>query len=127
LFLKYTAFKENPFVVESQPATSLPTQYQGIHVIIQAIVNVFGSLGLQVFDPNTLMTFQKRCQLLDRFSSLADLKKLRTLISIDLQFTSDPAQSALMFSIVELQNYMQALDTKLLDDYRHADNYINIR
>jgi len=22
---------------------------------------------------------------------------------------------------------MQALDTKLLDDYKHADNYINIR
>jgi len=32
-----------------------------------------------------------------------------------------------MYSTIELQNYMQAIDTKLLDDYKHADNYINIR
>jgi hypothetical protein len=52
------------------------------------------------------MPFNKRCQILERFQSLSDLKKIKSLVQLDLQYSSDIFQSVHMFSVIELQNYM---------------------
>jgi len=69
------------------------------------------------------MPFNKRFEFIEQLSSLRDLRKLRSLIEFDLQYSDCAAESAIYLSIIDLQYYMEAVNSKLLYDYKNAETY----
>lgn len=65
-------------------------------------MNVYGSLAIQVYPYNVVTPFNRRYQLMEKLNSLRDLRKLRSLIRLDLQYTDDFAETALLSSVIDL-------------------------
>lgn len=64
------------------------------------------------------MPIAKRLSLIEKYHALKDLRKLKSLVNIDLASSHDMPATALFSSIIDLQYYMQHVNAKLLQDYK---------
>lgn len=93
-------------------------QSQSVHLIVKFLLNVFGSLAIQVYPQTIVMPLAKRLSIVEKLAALKDLRKLKQLVNLDLSTSHDLPASALLSSIVDLQYYMQHCNNKLLQDYK---------
>lgn len=87
---------------------------EALSLVIFFLLNVFSQIGLPTSSailPN--ISLGLRTQFLERLSSLSELKKLRALIYIDLQYSEHLDVTSLMMSYVFLQYYKTSNEAKI--------------
>ncbi len=92
------------------------------------LLNIFTQVGLPTaagISPN--ISVNQRAQFLEKLSSLHDLKKLRALCYIDLQYSEQLAISSLMMSYVFLQYYQTSNEAKIMKSYKELSYYKDMR
>ena len=101
---------------------------EALSLVIFFLVNVFSQVGLPSasgIHPGMLLS--QRAQLLEKMSSLHDLKKLRALLYIDLQYSEHLEVTSLLMSFVFLQYYQTSNESKILKGYSELSEYKDMK
>ena len=73
------------------------------------------------------LSISQRVSFLERLPSINDMKKLRALSLIDLQYGNGLEVTTLIMSYVFLQLYQDSNENKIQTDYKLKDDYKNMK
>ena len=104
------------------------TFQRSISTVLFYLLNMMTSIGLPT-SASLLsgLSVSNRVSFLERLPSINDLKKLRALSHIDLQYGNGLEVTTLMMSYVFLQLYQESNESKIQTDYKASDDYKNMK